>query len=183
MRFTTIIIGAALSVSCQPAQQGETVVFPREQAGKTVNEAIDDVGRRQAEGLKTATVVVHGAYAYSKGYTYLEPIRGAKLVAVDVEFTGVSADFDLDDVDIIDGASGDNYGSDPEIAFLTPDGSFLTWNPATTPVPLRTLLIYAVPDTVASIRLSYWGEQLTQVPVPLGVTGLALPPPPKTPPN
>lgn len=48
---------------------------------------LEQIARKQSKGLDNANVMVNRVYNYN-GYGYLEPLEGAKLVAVDVEFSG-----------------------------------------------------------------------------------------------
>ena len=136
-----------------------------------------EMARRQAEGLAGATTIVHRAYNYT-GHSQIKPIPGGKLVAVDVEFRGYGEGFDPDDVEILDGASATNYGSDPDIAYLTLNGKFKSYEYSETDPdkPLRYLFVYAVPSETASIRLGYWTKIITTNSVALRADGLALPP-------
>jgi len=98
-----------------------------------------------------------------------------------VEFRNYNQGLDLDDVDIIDGQSNDNYGSDPHIANLTLDGKLAgdvddsSWPDDLG--PLRVLLIYAFPKESKTIKLGYWGQELTAEPVPISGDGPSLPKP------
>jgi hypothetical protein len=167
-----------------PRDDGELKVknLTPEELPPEVRGAVEDTARRQAVAADRAGATIHRAYPYD-GYSWYEPTSEGKLVAVDVEFVGYAADFDLDDIDLIDGVTGDNYGSDPQIALLTPDGQLAKdeakeWPPA--PKPLRLLLIYAAPRSLESVRLGYWGQDLTVRPFPIGGRGPSLPPPDRT---
>ncbi len=130
---------------------------------------IEDVARRQSRALVEATTTVHRAFHYRHGGPRASS-KDLKFVAVDVEFKGHNRDLDLDDVDIVDGETGENYGSDPEIRLLRPDGSFEQNNAKweTEGDSLRVLLIYAVPERTESIKLEYWGGSLTPKPTRIG---------------
>ena len=122
---------------------------------------------------------IQRAYPYT-GYSWHETPTGGRLVAVDAEFVGYGSDFDLDDLDLLDGVTGENYGSDPDIALLRADGGLAKdetkeWPLA--PKPLRVLLIYVAPRSLESIRLSYWGRELTKVAFRVGGVGPSLPRP------
>lgn len=150
-----------------------------EQLPRDVRGAVEDTMRRQSAAGDEAVATIHRAYPY-EGYSWFEPAAEAKLVAVDVEFVGYTADFDLDDVDLVDGVTGENYGSDPQIALLTPEGQLAKdeareWPPA--PKPLRLLLIYAAPRSLQSVRLGYWGRDLTPRAFPIAGKGPSLPRP------
>jgi hypothetical protein len=155
-----------------------------EQLPSDIRGAVEETARRQAVAANRAVTTIRRAYPY-EGYSWYEPTAEGRLVAVDVEFVGYTADFDLDDIDLIDGVTGDNYGSDPQVALLTPDGQRAKdeakeWPPA--PKPLRLLLIYAAPRSLESVRLGYWGQVLTADPFPIGGRGPSLPRPDRTPP-
>lgn len=144
-----------------------------------VRGAVEDTMRRQSTAADGASATIHRAYPY-EGYSWFEPTREGNLVAVDVELVGYTADFDLDDIDLIDGVTGENYGSDPQIALLTPEGQLAKdeareWPPA--PKPLRVLLIYAAPRSLQSIRLGYWDQDLTTRAFRIAGTGPSLPKP------
>jgi hypothetical protein len=101
-------------------------------------------------------------------------------VAVDVELAGYTSDFDLDDIDLVDGVTGENYGSDPQIALLISAGQLAedeSKNRPKAPNPLRVLLIYAAPPSLTSVRLSYWGGDLTAAAMSVSGSGPALPKP------
>src|ERR1700677_249615 len=83
-----------------------------------------DVSLVHSQGLKGATCLVFEAYNYPEK-TEIDPVDGAKLVGVRVEFRNWKKGFDLDDVDVIDAADNQNYGNDPLIQFLTDDGQFI----------------------------------------------------------
>jgi hypothetical protein len=150
-----------------------------EQLPPGVREAVEDTARRQSVAANDAAATIRRAYPY-EGYSWFEPAADAKLVAVDVEFVGYTADFDLDDIDLIDGVTGEDYGSDPQVALLTPEGRLAKdeareWPPA--PKPLRLLLIYAAPRSLQSVRLGYWGQDLTARAFPIAGEGPSLPQP------
>ena len=110
-----------------------------------------------------ANAKVHRAYDYD-GYTWKEATDATRLIAVDVELRNYSQGLDLDDVDILDGESNENYGSSPQIANLTLDGKLAAdVNDPSWPDdlgPLRVLLIYAFPKESKTIKLGYWGHEL-----------------------
>jgi hypothetical protein len=144
-----------------------------------VRGTVEDTARRQAVAADRTVATIRRAYPY-EGYSWYEPTAEGKLVAVDVELVGYTADFDLDDIDLVDGVTGENYGSDPQVALLTRDGQLAKdepreWPPA--PKPLRLLLIYAAPRSLESVRLGYWGRDLTASAFPLGGAGPSLPRP------
>lgn len=132
----------------------------------------------QARGLDGAEVTLHRAYNYH-GCSWMEPVEGAKLAAVDIGFTNYGYGFDLDDVDIIDGDTDENFGSNPDIAYPTARGEpFPDFQPSQHfGEPVRVLLIYAVRESTESIKLGYWGREIVSDPVPLEEDGLVLPEP------
>ena len=143
-----------------------------------VQATIQAVMDSQARGLDGAKVTVHRAYNY-QGFSWIEPVEGAKLVAIDVGLADYSVGIDLDDVEIIDGETDENFGSDPDIVFLTDDGEPFSDNqPAQSfGEPIRVLLIYAVRESTGSIKLGYWGKEIMSEPVLLEEDGLTLPAP------
>jgi len=151
------------------------------------NQVIDGVmqarAKQQAEGLGAGRVTVNGAWPYT-GYSTISPDPSAaieaRLVAVDVTISGHTPFFDIDDIEIVDGASLMSYGSDPHAEPLRLDGTLL---PMDEPVPVaplasRWLLIYAFPKATPRFQLYYWGKALTPEPVGFGKTGISLPYPP-----
>lgn len=143
-----------------------------------MQKTVQAVAEEQARGLDDAEVIVHRAYNYH-GFSWIEPVEGAKLAAVDVELANYGNGFDLDDIDIIDGETDENYGSDPDIVFLMDDGKPFPDNQPTQDFgePIRVLLIYAVRESTESIKLSYWGREIVSTSIPLEADGLALPEP------
>jgi len=145
-----------------------------------VDQVIQVRAKQQAEGLGTGNVEVNGAWNYT-GYSYLSPDPNAaieaRLVAVDVTLSGHTANFDIDDVEIIDGVKMISYGSDPHPEYLTLDGALKPAGelPSAPPRASRWLLIYAFPKHSATFHLYYWGKQLTPNPVEIGERGMQLP--------
>ncbi len=132
-------------------------------------------------------MVVNGAWNY-EGYSYLSPDPNAsieaRLVAVDVTISGHTVNFDIDDIEIVDGASLVSYGSDPHAEPLNTDGKLLMPDdpfPAA-PEENRWLLIYAYPKASPAFRLYYWGKELSgDDPVVIAENGWELPYPPAEP--
>ena len=88
--------------------------------------------------------------------------------------------FDIDDIEIVDGASLQSYGSDPHATALTLEGAIMQegeW-PEEPPKASRWLLIYAYPKQSPAFHLYYWGKALTTAPVQIEDSGLELPFPP-----
>jgi len=167
--FTLIVIVTATVAGCSD-----------QPAGTDDANWLERVLREQSQGLTDATVVVHRAYEYH-GYSWLEPVDAARLIAVDVEFRNYNQGLDLHDVEVINGESDENYGSEPQTARLTLDGkpafdsNASSWRDK--PGPLRVLLIYAYPKASNSIKLGYWGQVLTPEPIPIVGDGPSLPKP------
>jgi hypothetical protein len=151
------------------------------------NQVIDGVlqarAKQQAEGLGSGRVTVNGAWPYT-GYSTISPDPAAaieaRLVAVDVTISGHTPFFDLDDIEIVDGASLMSYGSDPHAEPLRADGTSLPIEEAApvAPAASRWLLIYAFPKATPRFQLYYWGKALTTEPVGFGEKGVSLPYPP-----
>jgi len=127
-----------------------------------------EVAERQSQGLKAATTIVHRAFEY-RDKSRIQPNDDAKLVAVDVEFRKYDKGFDLDDVDILDGDTNENFGSDPEIKFLNSDGTLSADEPDfdDPTQPIRLLLIYAMPKQAKSIKLEYWSDRIVAKAAPI----------------
>jgi len=165
----------------------EAAQKPRQLSPEEQQQVIDGIlqarAKQQAEGLGTGTVKVNGAWPYT-GYSVLAPDPAAaieaRLVAVDVTVAGHTPFFDLDDIEIVDGATLVSYGSDPHAEPLRLDGTLLPAEEAIPDAPAasRWLLIYAFPKATKSFRLLYWGKTLTPEPVEFGKAGLSLPYPP-----
>jgi len=138
--------------------------------------ALGKVAAAKSKALASATVKVHHAYQYS-GPTELQLITTAKTIAVDAEFAGYTDRFKIWDLDIVEGQTNENFGSDPDVAFLDKQGQFATFDGKKVDFtkPIRLLLIYAVPKTTTSVKLSYWGRDLTPKPIQLDADGMTLP--------
>ena len=128
-----------------------------------------DVAERQSQALRGATVRVHRAFWFRQ-LEYKRTSDTEPALAVDVEFRGYSSDLDLDDVDLVDASSGENFGSDPDIKTLRADGILDTNAAHDDPQgkPLRVLLVYNLPQKIEQIHLDYWGSRLTDAAVPVG---------------
>lgn len=167
--ITTSAPGPAPAPELSPEQK--QIVFDR---------MIQEMRKAQAEGLSGGTVTVNGAWQYS-GYSHLAPnpeaVLPARLVAVDLTVQGHNENFDLDDVEIIDGLSMVSYGSQPHVTFLAGDAEPLAEGariPAG-PDPTRALLIYAFPEATPKFTLYYWGKNLLEEPMPFEKSGWGLP--------
>ena len=119
--------------------------------------------------------VVFRAYEYN-GWSYLEPIDGAKLVAADIEFPPTDVKFDLDDIDIFDADSGQNFGSDPHIQRLNSDGALVDLDDPEVmdQREFRGIFVWAVPQETKRINFGYWGGMLLREPIELDTTGPVL---------
>lgn len=174
-----------------PEQQANAVPLPpvgpdgkrqltAEEQKIVVDKVMQARAKQQAEGLGTGNVEVNGAWNYT-GYSYLSPDPSAaieaRLVAVDITISGHNSNFDIDDVEIIDGVKLISYGSDPHPEYLTLDGDLMSAGqlPAAPPRASRWLLIYAFPKHSATFHLYYWGQQLTTEPVTIAEVGMQLP--------
>ncbi|MEM7602611.1 MAG: hypothetical protein AAF357_14495 [Verrucomicrobiota bacterium] len=192
------LIGFALSlVSCEEAldesregapSESESNHYATEQQPSAVSPepslTVDQVMRlraqQQAAGLGGGGVKVNGAWNY-RGFSYLSPDPNAaieaRLVAIDVTVSGHTANFDLDDIEIVDGASLMSYGSDPHATPLTLDGKLMVTGQQPEPLPKssRWLLIYAFPKQSPAFHLYYWGKSLTLEALEFDENGLELP--------
>jgi hypothetical protein len=158
-----ILVGCGRKPSADKSSAADESELPL-----NVEEAIRDVAARQSQALKGATTLVHRVFRYDRTGIY-KPSADEQLVAVDVEFRKYSKGLDLDDVDLVDGDTDENYGSDPEIKRLRPDGKLDTnsYDDHAPSKPLRVLLIYRLPKEVASLQLEYWGDRLTEAAIPI----------------
>ncbi len=160
----------------------QRALSPEEQK-QLLDQILQIRARQQAEGLGGGSVKVNGAWNYT-GYSTIAPDPAAaieaRLVAVDVTIAGHTPFFDIDDIEIVDGATMVSYGSDPDAEPLTSAGGLLTGGGSLPEAPAATrwLLIYAFPKETATFHLYYWGKALTLKPVEIGAAGLSLPYPP-----
>lgn len=154
----------AFAIACKQEKTQAPVETTRKQAvgeSPELNQLITAMKKKQAQGLGTGSVKVNGAWTYA-GYSFLDPVQGARLVAVDATVSGHTPAFDFDDIEIVGGATLISYGSDPHITLLSPDGKALPdirQMPAA-PNPVRVLLIYGFPVETDSFTLYYWGKNL-----------------------
>ena len=150
------------------------------QQGHPQSEAVKNVllaeARKQAAGLGRGRVTVHGAWNYT-GYSTLTPLPQARLVAVDLTIVDHTINFDYKDIEIVDGALGMSYGSDPYIAVLDSSGKLET-DPesiAGAPGPTRLLLVYGFPKSSEIFDLVYWGQKLNIDPIKPTESGWEVP--------
>lgn len=141
-----------------------------------LDQVLAAVRQKQAGGLGTGSLKVNKAWTYI-GFSHLDAVSGARLVAVDATVTGHTPDFDFDDIEIIDGANRTSYGSDPQITLLTPEGKALPDSDPFTPAPgpVRVLLIYGFPKETQDFTLYYWGKNLLQKNHNIEASGWELP--------
>ncbi len=172
--LTVIIASLACSLT-----QPQVVQVARKSIGTyspEVQQTMQAIIQKQSQGLKGAKVSINRAYNYH-GFTYMEPVDGAKLIAVDASFSNYAGGFDLDDVDIVDGTTNESYGSNPDIVFLTSEGVPYPNNEPTQEAgaPIRVVLIYAVRESTTAIKLGYWGTEILEVPYNLQDSGPEMP--------
>jgi len=142
-----------------------------------VVEAVESELAAELPVMEGITTTLHKAYAY-QGYSYHDPEAGSKLVGVDVEFGDYGDGLDLDDVELLDGASNEGIGGFPHIELMSQDGQVLQgaadteWPGAGG--PLRVLLIFSVPEATNSVKLAYGGGLLTVEPTSIGNDGPSL---------
>ncbi len=178
-----ILIEAAKSRQREETETPPARQLDEEEQRRVLDNILQIRAKQQAEGLGTGTVRVNGAWPYS-GYSVLSPnpeaAIEARLVAVDVTISGHTPFFDIDDIEIVDGASLVSYGSDPHVEPLRADGRLMGEDEAipAAPAASRWLLIYAFPKASPRFHLHYWGKPLTSEPVGFGSAGLSLPYPP-----
>lgn len=133
------------------------------------------IGAEQARGFDGGTIRVHRVWNY-RGASYIKPFEDAKLVAIEMTIE-VPRDnhLDLDDLDIIDAATGDNYGSDPQLQRVTADGAQADWDDAVfgPESRYRFIAVWAVPKTTQAVKIGYWGQTITDA-LPIGDSGPAL---------
>ncbi len=119
-------------------------------------------------------MLVRAAYRYPPTDDFrAEP--GSQFVAVDAEFRSFGDSLDLDDVEILDPATGQNLGGAYEAPFLSSDGTFASWHEAPPGGPLRVLLLFHVPASLDRLQLFHWGDVLTPSPIRIAPTGPTLP--------
>ncbi len=127
-----------------------------------IEKDIAETARLQSKGLAKARTALHSAYLYN-GPAYFDPMPGVKKIAVDVTFSRFTDEFDLDDVDIEDADTEENFGSNPHIEFLSSAGKIVPESslPKGKLSSLHVLLVYVVPPHTKRVRLSYWGAVIT----------------------
>jgi hypothetical protein len=116
----------------------------------------------QAVGLDNAQVAVKRAWNY-QGPATIVANPGFKLVAMELRFTSIKWRFDPDDLDIIDAADGQNYGSDPQLQRVTWKGEAVGWeDPMFKPDDdLQIIAVWGVPTATQRVKVGYWGATIT----------------------
>lgn len=136
-------------------------------AERNIEDTLEDVARTQSQGMKDAVATIHRVYVYldeERVFGEAHP-PDTQLVAVDVEIDMLNGGYDLDDIDIVDAGSNENYGSDPALFGVLPSGELADIDDSevsASPRSIRVLLIYLLPKHVETVRLEYWGETLTR---------------------
>jgi hypothetical protein len=105
---------------------------------------------------------VNKAWVYDRG-TLLVASPGYILVAADLSLPEPEdGRFDLDDIDIFDADTGENFGSDPHLERLTYDGAFIAHDDPEVAGQrdYRGVFVWQVPASVKRVNFGYWGEML-----------------------
>jgi hypothetical protein len=166
--------GLALMTGCGPESTvGEGRVIEHDPVlAPEVLDALKRVGDIQSHSRTGAAVIVRRAYDDVSAPTLPKP--DFKTIAIDVEFQIPAGavkglDLDLTAIELLDGKSETHYGHGAKVQRLTENGE-----PAANDDPVfagkqsyRCLLMYEVPKSTESIRLSYLGEMLTPRPATL----------------
>ncbi len=178
-----VLIAALLVFSgCDRHEDQAVDVYDRDSGARVdvpenVTNALRENANLQSQGLKSATIDVHKAYIYNDQNGYFDEANLGKefqIIAVDVTFKNYAPGFDLDDIDLIDADTDDNFGSDPHLEGIVGDGALAdiddpdVWK---TPKTVRVLLAYGPPKTTSRIKLSYWGDVITPNAIDLTGTG------------
>ncbi|HEX7706495.1 MAG TPA: hypothetical protein VF701_08565 [Thermoanaerobaculia bacterium] len=120
---------------------------------------------------------VRGVWIYTAG-TQVKAAPGTQLIAADLHFPpATEGKFDLDDIDLFDAEDGTNFGSDPYIQRLTPEGEMVDDDD---PVvaddrDYRGIFVWQVPRAVTRVNFGYWGEMLYKNPVTVDADVRVLP--------
>ena len=117
--------------------------------------------QEQSVGLEGAETIFYGV-GRVESPKWLELTDAEMLVEVDVEFDNFKKGFDLDDIEILDGYSGENFGSGPLVTYESEEDEkakeFGTG-------PTRVTLLYVVPISTSSVDFVYWGKNLNSQPL------------------
>lgn len=175
---------SAMETEVESGEVGSAPSQPALDVGsQVVGAMINQAAMAQARGLDAGRLVVNGAWTY-EGFSTLTQIENppfpVRFVAVDATVEGQTANFDYDDIEIVDGADLTSFGSDPHVTFLTPNGEVLpsSERPPAPPSSVRVLLIYGFPVDSSTFTLYYWGRKLVE-PQTIAERGWALPYPAK----
>lgn len=112
------------------------------------------------------------------GRKQLQASPGHILVAADIQLPAPpDGRFDLDDIDIFDADTGENFGSGPDIQRLTPSGEFVNGDDPEVKdrKDYRGIFVWEVPETVKKVNFGYWGDMLFVKPFPVQKTGRTIP--------
>ncbi len=135
----------------------------------------------QSRGLNGVGVKVHRVYPYSDMGVILEQYHETHYaIGVDVEFDIRPREgqrFDPDDLELVDGATGEVLGCAPQIERLSPKGEIRGWND-----PMfegsnryRILFVYPAPRTATRVCLGYWGQRVLEKSVEVRGEGPVIP--------
>lgn len=180
--FTLSACGKSETIEVDDELNQALAPAPIDPQSAAVNDILQAEARKQAAGLGKGKVTVNGAWNYT-GYSTLTPRPEARLVAVDVTITDYTDAFDYDDIEIVDGALGISYGSDPYLYLLDSNGKPES-DPtklARAPGPTRLLLVYGFPKDSKIFHLVYWGKKLNFDAIQPAESGWELPYPSATP--
>lgn len=174
------------SVDPPAPPQASTPAAPVDPQRDAMAKVLVSAAEAQAAGLGKGELIVNGAWNYT-GYSTLSPLPEARLVAVDVTVVGHTANFDFDDIEIVDPQRKISYGSDPFLALLSPEGKFqadMSQMPIA-PASTRLLLVYGFPKDQNRFDLVYWHKKLNRDPFVIADGGWEVPFPGKadTPPD
>jgi hypothetical protein len=123
---------------------------------------VHQASNEQSQALLHAKVTVIRVYLYT-GRSEIQFGKDARLVAVEARFEGYGERFDPNEVELLDGESGDSYGTDPEVS-LAGDATDSPLDRSALPPPpgpLTVRLVYPAAKMASSIKLAYWGMLLT----------------------
>lgn len=128
-----------------------------------LRDVVAEVSQRQADGGDRARATLRRAWEYAPP-PELDPALNARLVAIELELDIPGTGFDLDDIDIIDAATGENYGSDPLLQCLTPSGEAVDFDDPAVGADdhhVRLLAVWGVPRAVQRVKLGYWQRSIS----------------------
>ena len=126
-----------------------------------LEEAIDKTAQEQSVGLDGAAIKFHSVLK-NESPKWLQIDTLEILVEVDVEFDNFQKGFDLDDIEILDERSGENYGSGPFVTYESEEDEIAKEKGKG---PTRVTLIYVVPSSTDLVSFIYWGKNLNSRPL------------------